>query len=121
VKELTNILGEVIEVKEFEIWWNPYCATVINHSDNFYQVFLIIYESAHDNINENLKVFPKTNSTFRWGRTRGIAREKHGSLTNAQNEAQRLRNELIQEKGEYWKTELEARIELPLNQDCKIM
>ncbi|RHZ35519.1 DnaJ domain-containing protein [endosymbiont GvMRE of Glomus versiforme] len=94
VKAKTNIAGNIKEVIRFKTWWNNNLATVINYHDNYYWVFLVVYEPEYRNIKENLTVFPKYKNCNCWGTDK---RKNHNNVKGAQKEAKWLREKLNEE------------------------
>lgn len=81
----------------FKTWWNNNCATVIRHYDDYYQVFLLVYEPEKTNRTGKVKqedevfIFPKNRDCEKWGKHQ---RNKHRNLSDTQKEAEWLRNKL---------------------------
>jgi len=93
VKLRTDIPGRIEEITRFETWWNNNLATVINNDGNYW-VFLLVYEPKRKNIKEKIITFPLDYSENRWGLEGHNSRGKHGVLSDAQKEAEWLREKL---------------------------
>ncbi|CFW92762.1 protein of unknown function [endosymbiont DhMRE of Dentiscutata heterogama] len=78
-----KISGAIEEVIRFKTWWSNYnVATVINHHNDCYSVFVVVYEPAQQGKSEILKTF-EINSGY-----------DKNSLESAKSRANSLRNEL---------------------------
>jgi hypothetical protein len=89
VKERTSIPGIVHEVERFSTWWSNNIATVVAYYDDYYRVFLLVYDPTYHS--EKPAVFPESYDCNYWGEK---IRGKHVSLSDASSEAWIIRNEL---------------------------
>nr|UYR51073.1 hypothetical protein [Morchella crassipes] len=87
VKNRTSISGEIKEVVRFATNWNNNLATAIN---NGHWVFFLVYDQDSNSV----KVFPTNATESKWGNS---SRNRHNQLTNAQGEANWLREKLKQD------------------------
>lgn len=99
VRERTNVPGTIEEVKKFaksELSWTNNVATIITYWNGSYWVFLGIIDrspNASGKVqNSEIFVYPANHSESKWGI--GNSRIAHSYLSEAQSEAEWLRNAL---------------------------